>query len=692
MCTRLSHVKVFAATILLLLLRAAHAEDYLLTLIVNGQSHGEYVVSRQGEADGLGSPELFRAIGVPAAEPLPLTQLTGLGSYRIVWAEQKIFFYPRTFSATNSQRLEPEATVEAPPRALDAKSLDFYLAYQSRVDRPLSGAVLGTGRVGSFDLDLRAGIGGHESYVSSQWHDEESSRLRDVQLGRVQRYGLDGIAITNERTLATAMFGRDMIELYWPVGTRVDVYRGGEFIDSFVIEQSPQPYEVELTYAANRYAFRAILSNGKIETREVERSVSGRLAPVGQPTYSLSAGRENGTGENRLIGNIGVGITPNLSLFTGRDALERGFLSALYSAGPVTVEPIWLGGAGWSLNGNLDLDRLSLFGQHSEIHGNRLTSTSIALRTWGSPTLSYRNSVVNAVTLREATLRTHHGLQLPRLGHLSISPHVQRRSLNDTDATVLGGRALANLRYGWQVVGRYERERQTKSRLTIQRGSFEVSKRLPLGRIAYRQEYIDYGGGSFDTLQQSLRMDIWQWRYLALSAAAIRAADGDTSLQLSISGSLDRGGLRRTPQQHQASMLITACLDRSLDGICQDEEDEITGMPVVLNGQRYTTPAYVADLTPYRPYEIELGADFGLSPRYSAVSSSALVRGAPNRMRLPVSEVVELEGQIPSGQDGVAVSLVHAETGAVLSEQRTALGGWYLFYAPAHVPVKVEAR
>src|SRR5690606_36989601 len=122
----------------------------------------------------------------------------------------------------------------------------------------------------------------------------------------------------------------------------------------------------------------------------------------------------------------------------------------------------------------------------------------------------------------------------------------------------------------------------------------------------------------FDTLQQSLGMDIWQWRYLALSAAAIRAADGDTSFQLSISGSLDRGGLRRTPQQHQASMLITACLDRSLDGICQDEEDEITGMPVVLNGQRYTTPAYVADLTPYRPYEIELGADFGLSPRYSA--------------------------------------------------------------------------
>jgi hypothetical protein len=63
------------------------------------------------------------------------------------------------------------------------------------------------------------------------------------------------------------------------------------------------------------------------------------------------------------------------------------------------------------------------------------------------------------------------------------------------------------------------------------------------------------------------------------------------------------------------------------------------------------------------------------------------VRGGINRVRLPLSEVREIEGQLE--KDGIRVALVDKETGNVLSEQTTNFGGWYLFYAPAHKKVEV---
>jgi hypothetical protein len=64
-----------------------------------------------------------------------------------------------------------------------------------------------------------------------------------------------------------------------------------------------------------------------------------------------------------------------------------------------------------------------------------------------------------------------------------------------------------------------------------------------------------------------------------------------------------------------------------------------------------------------------------------------LVRGGVNQLRLPLSEIREVEGQLDA--DGIRVALVDKSTGNVLSEQTTEFGGWYLFYAPAHKEVEV---
>jgi hypothetical protein len=63
------------------------------------------------------------------------------------------------------------------------------------------------------------------------------------------------------------------------------------------------------------------------------------------------------------------------------------------------------------------------------------------------------------------------------------------------------------------------------------------------------------------------------------------------------------------------------------------------------------------------------------------------MRGGLNRLRLPLSEVREIEGKLED--DGIRVALIDKTTNSVLSEQTTEFGGWYLFYAPAHKLVEV---
>jgi hypothetical protein len=215
---RLSHVKVLAlAGALVTSSPAAVADDYLMDFIVNGQSKGEFLVSRNDD-DATAEAALWRAVGVKAEAALPLERLNGLGRVKIVWSEQKVYLYPHQVS-TRVQRSVPEALIEPEVSSLDVKSLDYNLTHHSQSEKSLVGSVIGTGRVGNFDLDVRAGIGGHESYFSSQWHNEDSPYVKDVELGRVQRHGFDGISFTNESYLASDSFSTDQIELYWPTGT-----------------------------------------------------------------------------------------------------------------------------------------------------------------------------------------------------------------------------------------------------------------------------------------------------------------------------------------------------------------------------------------------------------------------------------------------------------------------------------------
>ncbi|CAD6367536.1 hypothetical protein SHEWT2_02848 [Shewanella hafniensis] len=685
---KLSHVKVFVPSILAaaftLTASPTHADDYLMKFVVNGQNKGEYLVSREVDS-AIAEPGLWHDAGVNTKEQLPLERLNNLGHVKIVWSEQTIYFYPRDNTA-KTKKVKPEVTIEPNVSNLDVKSFDYFLTYQNKGD--IAGSITGTGRVANLDVDVRAGLGGQESYFSSQWHSEENRYIKDVELGRVQRYGLDGFAVTNENYLSTGSFSSDQIELYWPVGTRVDVYRDGTYLQSLVLDSEPFSYKIELDYSNNLYKFDAVLPDGTTDTKTVERAISGRLAPVGGLNYQVAIGKSPISNESKLIGRLAYGVTNDLSLFAGQDEQGRQYFSALYSRDDFSFEPAWYGSSGYTLNSSWQNDKFSIFGQFSDLDNYQLRSFSISSRSLFQPTIQYSSRTHNGYETNETMLRTYHSTRIEALNtSISLSPYYSNRLTGGVRSNILGGRMLANMPEGWQVLASYEHESKELAGIEdIEHFNGEVSKRFNLGRLTYRYTASNFGHG-WESQQQSLRADLWNWKFATVSASFNHSSNSGNNITLSVSGSFGRTGLSRTPQRSQAQLELSTCKDLNLNGICEPTEPEVEGITATVAEREVVTPAIVDSLTPYQSYTIQVGSGFNLSPRYKAVESTRLIRGGVNRLRLPLTEISEVEGQLE--HDGIRVALIDTETGDVLAEQTTEFGGWYLFYAPSGRKVKV---
>ncbi|EOY2466228.1 hypothetical protein ACOCGO_002370 [Vibrio cholerae] len=685
---KLSHVKVFVPSILAaaftLTASPTHADDYLMKFVVNGQNKGEYLVSREVDS-AIAEPGLWHAAGVNTKEQLPLERLNNLGHVKIVWSEQTIYFYPRNNTA-KTKKVKPEVTIEPNVSNLDVKSFDYFLTYQNKGD--IAGSITGTGRVANLDVDVRAGLGGQESYFSSQWHSEENRYIKDVELGRVQRYGLDGFAVTNENYLSTGSFSSDQIELYWPVGTRVDVYRDGTYLQSLVLDSEPFSYKIELDYSNNLYKFDAVLPDGTTDTKTVERAISGRLAPVGGLNYQVAIGKSPISNESKLIGRLAYGVTNDLSLFAGQDEQGRQYFSALYSRDDFSFEPAWYGSSGYTLNSSWQNDKFSIFGQFSDLDNYQLRSFSISSRSLFQPTIQYSSRTHNGYETNETMLRTYHSTRIEALNtSISLSPYYSNRLTGGVRSNMLGGRMLANMPEGWQVLASYEHESKELAGIEdIEHFNGEVSKRFNLGRLTYRYTASNFGHG-WKSQQQSLRSDLWNWKFATVSASFNHSSNSGNNITLSVSGSFGRTGLSRTPQRSQAQLELSTCKDLNLNGICEPTEPEVEGITATVAEREVVTPAIVDSLTPYQSYTIQVGSGFNLSPRYKAVESTRLIRGGVNRLRLPLTEISEVEGQLE--RDGIRVALIDTETGDVLAEQTTEFGGWYLFYSPSGRKVKV---
>lgn len=134
---------------------------------------------------------------------------------------------------------------------------------------------------------------------------------------------------------------------------------------------------------------------------------------------------------------------------------------------------------------------------------------------------------------------------------------------------------LANMPEGWQVLASYEHESKELAGIEdIEHFNGEVSKRFNLGRLTYRYTASNFGHG-WESQQQSLRADLWNWKFATVSASFNHSSNSGNNITLLVSGSFGRTGLSRTPQRSQAQLKLSTCKDLNLNGICEPTEPEV---------------------------------------------------------------------------------------------------------------------
>ena len=663
------------------------AEQYLVDFKVGTADKGDYILSVTEKAV-MAPPALFAAVGIPASESLPLDTLSDYGELVFDQSHQVVQFQPSDPALLPRNQFNPERhMVQIDRPVFEGKSVDYFVTHNSV--RETSGYLLGTGRAGPADLDLRAGFGTSDSFFSAQWHDDDNQWVKDVQAGRVQRYGLDGLSITNESRLATSSFASDRIELYWPVGTRIDVYRSGAYQETITVDREPFYYDLDLVAAQNKFEFRAILPDGRSDVRTYDRRVDGQLAPVGQISYSLSAGNDY-MGDNQVYGRVGYGLSSYASIFAGRDNLYDGYLSMLASRNGLTGQLLAHGGDTPGYAG-----ALSFYSDHigaSYTHRDAATeSSSYLLRApslWGTPQYQRTDTDTgrHKTTLERFSVRQGFALGAT---HINLAPYFERAERASGETDEYGMSSIISHRSGFRFGLDISHEEVKKYAFERTKIKPEISFRAWPGRIAYRTEFLDEGNG-WTNRRHDLDVNVWQWDFATLSGGWSKVKGGDSYFTLTVSGSFGNHGLTRSHQARSAEFTVMGCDDRNLDGVCQDDEPPVERVPVTYGARDHVSPARISGLSPYQAYDFEVGGVFGYEPVERYLTTDDLPRGSQNRIAVPLRKIEEVEGRIESGLDGVDVALVDKVTGELIETQKTSFGGWYLFYAPAGVDVEVR--
>ena len=665
---------------------AAMASAYLVDFVVSGDHQGEYVIEEK-ESGWMAAPQLFRKAGIPAKEDLALSVLSEHGVLEMDLASQTVTFDP---ARRDRQRIEKTvAPVPAETPFFGLKSTDYFATLTSTSGQ--KGYLITTGRLGEFDFDVRAGFGGMDDYVATNWHDEANPYVKDVKIGRVSRYAADGVALTNESQTATDSFASDVIELYWPSGTVVDVFRGGEFLETIEVDSEPFRYEVELAANRNVFRFEAVLPDGQIAERTVLRDVSGRLVRPGSASYYGAFVDLDDNDRYEPFGRVGLGLTPTISAFFGRKRVGEEYTSVLYANDGLALEAELNTAPGYDFSASYSGDDYGLRVGKEKIGKAQIVSANAQAYNWlGRPRLSYRISKSGESRFETSKVEAF-ASRSNAFGTLSVSPAFQYEESTSDRATEVSAQVLAAIRKGPKFRLKGSSRYLHGADRRIQTLEPSVSIRLWPGRISYTERYRRMGDGQgFSRFRRELRMNVWEMEDFTISGSVIETSD-DTQFALSISGSIGESGTSRLNQRHRASMRVSACDDQNLNGYCEESERALPDVPFEVGERKHVGEAHLDNLRPYNQYDIEPDSVLGYRPQADVYRTSELARGEVNEVRLPLTRIRQIEGELPSGEDGVIVELVD-QSGIVIDTQKTEFGGWYLFESPMGKDVYVREQ
>ena len=514
--------------------------------------------------------------------------------------------------------------------------------------------------------------GRDDTYFSLIERNEKSRWLKEIQAGKIYPHDLEpveGISISNEPYYRLKEFGQYTYSLTETPGSRVDVFRGGDYIGSYHIDRVPYKLTLPIEYGSNGFDFYVYTPTGRLKTYRKEIEVYNYFLRPKELDYRLAIGRSDG--EILTQGRLSYGLSRRLTLEAGKR--KKGYIRGYLDIAGMMLSPTFEFGGERSLKA-IYHDTISLSGSltYQKKEGSKLFLMGSA----GSlipthPTFMFKKT-------RKTTSYRVQSYVNRRIGPLGI--HLIPSVTFEDDSREFHLLSYLTLPKRLKFISELSLRKEAGKSWFDK--SFTVERDTKWGYIGLTLEKPASGG-----LSLMFYADLMQFPFATLN---LRAEKGSRfSVSSTISGHLDRR-LRpyRETQRGQGCIEVVTYLDKNMNHL-YDGEDEPIDAGFMFEGKTYHTKngrKVIWSLPPFMDHELTFLDEIDVSPvlYHIAVKTE---RASCTKVEVPYVEMIDIEGYVKSRRDGIRVILL--KDGKPYREMLTRFGGYYYFRVKSGPEYKV---
>lgn len=504
------------------------------------------------------------------------------------------------------------------------------------------------------------------------------------------------MSFTNEpHTRYMDGFGMQDIYVYYPIGTRLEVFRHTDYIGTFTVDSSPYRITIDLFYGTNEFRIIAYRPDGVIKEEIITKTIDNFLVRKGGVEYLAAYGKRNNSDIRDHKVRISYGLLNNLTT-TAETSKDYSRLSAHWRPSEqILLQPrIYLDGFGISAYhaNKMPLNISLLYLDRKKIDN---LSFNIALRTLLSPSFSHSSvrTIQNGDYVNTTTDRIRAFFSYK---NLFISPYTEWKTIETQNTQniyrTFGFTGFALLPYQFKITSEFKNKRNIKTNRDILSIDASIVRQLNIGSIEVKNSFKK-------NYQQPLKLEkteaIFNFHKFRYASINLRASYNHISrnhgIFAGITGSITRAGMSNRQQSNRALIYVRPFLDKNQNGYYDDNED-VVYTSVLMKNRNYKTNGNVIlidDLIPYRTYTLYMSNEIDAEPKYHTISVTP-TRGNITAVNIPFYEIVEIEGYVESRKDGITAILL--VDGKEYRRTKTRFGGYYYFRIPLYMKNKATVK
>lgn len=658
-------------------------QTLLVTLVVNGEPSGEFLVERKND-EFYFDKAIFQKFGIPAKKNLQISALRN--------SVENVNFFPdeqRLVVVTNPgpQKIKIDKVFTPEIKNFYLKSVDYSLNFEKRKDlkrESISGFFSVTGAIKKVSFDITKNIGSDTKSYLLDTYSKDSEILKSARF----ESSSDNINsnkrlyLSNKNQGYQASVDTSEVVFSEQPGTKVDVFRNGLFLKTFTVKKIGERYEADLLPGDNSFVFKMITPNGQSKTVVKKFRVSDKLSPYKKTQYFVDVAEQNSV--KSLSTEIDYGISHISNIFFGKNSFGdffTGFKSfgktqsgsdfgVIISAGPKNYN--FAGSFG---NQNFFSNCAFSKGALGTQRNAAINFMSLPLR----PSVFYsKQENATGLKIEQERIRLYKSTRIDGF-QTNYSAELLNKDLTSNFSKRINEKTFTN-----DLI-----LSKRSARLLIE----HVRKRSEIAdeynnRIEFSNDFETVGRvtvfDQLNSIQPSLlgiRINATKFKHFNFNFEVSKSELDGTVVMLGISGSFSRQGISSESLKNRGQLKIDACEDKNGNGVCESNEPDYSGDVYVERGRdKKKLPAVFDDnsVTNLNNYKFTPGFETKIAKN---IGVDGIVRGQDNSIRVPAQKITEVEGRLPSHKNGVKVSLYDA-SGKIIDKQVTAFGGWYLFYVP----------